>query len=193
MKPIIQIMCTTILSAGLLQGCATAVVGGATAGISAAHDRRSIGTSIDDQTIELKLLSNYVSDKQLTENSHIAATSYNYVVLLTGQAANEDIRRRAVDTAQGMPLVKRVVNEIQLAPKATLAQQSQDTWLTSKAKVELFNIKIEGFDPTRVKVISELGVVYLMGLVTPQEADATVDKIRYLTGVKQVVKVFDYL
>ncbi len=193
MKSIIQVACATVLSAGLLQGCATAVVGGAAAGASAVHDRRSVGTSIDDQTIELKLLRIFVSDAQLTAEAHIGATSYNYVVLLTGQTDNESARGRAEEITRNMPLVKRVVNEIQVTEEATLTQQTQDTWLTSKAKVELFNIKMDGFDPTRVKVISELGVVYLMGLVTPQEADAAVEKIRYLSGVKQVVKVFDYL
>lgn len=193
MKPLLPILCATILSAGILQGCATAVVGGAAAGVSAVHDRRSFGTNIDDQTIELKLLNAFSGDQSISDGAHLAATSYNYVVLLTGQSENAEAKRRAEELTNNTPLVKRVVNEIQVTPKATLSQQSKDAWLTSKAKLDLFNVKVQGFDPSRIKVISELGVVYLMGIVTAQEADAAVEKIRYISGVKQVVKVFDYL
>ncbi|PLX62634.1 BON domain-containing protein [Sedimenticola selenatireducens] len=90
-------------------------------------------------------------------------------------------------------MVKRTVNEVQIGPNATLTEQSKDSWITSKAKIELFNIKLPQFDPTRVKVITENGVVYLMGMVTPEEATAVVDKIRYLSGVTKVVKVFEYI
>ncbi|MES9901230.1 MAG: BON domain-containing protein [Sedimenticola sp.] len=183
----------TILITTLLQGCAPVIVGGAAAGISIVHDRRSAGTTIDDRTIELKILNKLSSDKALVEHSSIGVNSYNYVVLLSGEAESESYRNQVMTMATGTGMVKRVVNEIQIAAKSTLTEDSKDTWITSKAKLELFEIKLPGFDPTRVKITTQRGVVYLMGRVTRQEADAAVEKIRFLRGVKQVVKVFEYI
>ncbi len=193
MRKIVITLSLITLALATLQGCAPVVVSGAATGASVMHDRRSTGTALDDQTIELKALHAYINTPQLKEQGNMSATSYNYLVLLTGQADNDEARLKYERTVRGLPMVKRVVNEIQLSPKSTLTEKSKDTWLTSKAKLELFEVKIQGFDPTRVKVVSEKGVIYLMGLVTRAEAEAVVEKIRYLRGVKQVVKVFEYL
>ncbi len=90
-------------------------------------------------------------------------------------------------------MVKRVINEIEIGPKSSIREDANDSWITSKGKLELFEIKLPGFDPTRVKITTQRGVVYLMGRVTQQEADATVEKIRFLRGVKRVVKIFEYI
>ena len=86
-----------------------------------------------------------------------------------------------------------MVNEIQVGPSSTLAQNSNDSYITSKVKMKMFDIEIPNFDPTRVKIITEMGTVYLMGLLTHQEADAVVEKARYVKGVARVVKVFEYV
>ena len=112
---------------------------------------------------------------------------------LATQAANEGYRSKYARLVGQIPNVKRVVNEVQIGPDVSISQQTSDTWITSKAKTQLFKIKIPGFDPSRVKVVTEDGVVYLMGIVTPQEANIAVEKVRYLRGVKQVVKVFEYI
>ncbi len=193
MKRTLALLVVSSLSLPLLQGCATAVVGGAATGISVIHDRRSAGTVLDDKTITVKIMNELLSRPELREHSSMSASSYNHLVLLTGQAENAEYRAQFERIAATTPMVKRTVNEVQISPNATLTEQSKDSWITSKAKVELFNIKLPQFDPTRVKVITEKGVVYLMGMVTPEEADAVVEKIRYLSGVTKVVKVFEYL
>lgn len=193
MKKRYLILTLPLLAVSLLQGCAPVVVGGAATGASVVHDRRTAGTAIDDQSIELKALSRLTNNADLNPRVHVSATSYNRVVLLTGQADDEDARGQYVEMVRTIPMVKRVVNEVQIGPGATLSEQSSDAFITSKVKLELFNIKLPEFDPTRVKVVTEKGVVYLMGLLRANEADAVVEKVRYLRGVKQVVKVFEYL
>jgi osmotically-inducible protein OsmY len=193
MRRLLPLFVLTALSLGLLQGCATAVVGGAATGASVIHDRRSAGTMLDDKTITIKIMNELLKQPELREHSSMSASVYNHLALLTGQAENESYRSQFEQIASSTPMVKRTINEVQIGPNATLTQQSKDTWITSKAKVELFNIDLPGFDPTRVKVITEKGVVYLMGMVTPEESTAVVEKIRYLDGVVKVVKVFEYL
>lgn len=193
MKRVMSLIILASLALGTLHGCATAVVGGAATGASVIHDRRSAGTILDDKTIVIKITNELLNNPELREHSSLSASSYNHLVLLTGQAESAAYRSQFEQIAASTPMVKRTVNEVQIGPNATLAEQSKDSWITSKAKVELFNVKIPGFDPTRVKVITEKGVVYLMGMVTPEEATAVVEKVRYLNGVTKVVRVFEYL
>ncbi|MES9880376.1 MAG: BON domain-containing protein [Sedimenticola sp.] len=183
----------TLLITTLLQGCAPVVVGGAAAGVSVIHDRRSAGTTLDDRTIELKILGKLAEDKALSEHSSLSVNSFNYVVLLSGQAETAAYSNHAASVAAGTRMVKRVINEIEIGPKSSLREDANDSWITSKGKLELFEIKLPGFDPTRVKITTQRGVVYLMGRVTQQEADAAVEKIRFLRGVKRVVKIFEYI
>ncbi|MEW7978017.1 MAG: BON domain-containing protein [Candidatus Sedimenticola endophacoides] len=182
-----------LLGTPLLQGCAAAVLGGGVTGVSVAHDRRSAGTVLDDQTIELKAMNQLAGAGDLKERGNFNTTSYNQVVLLTGQADSGEHRDHYERLVRAIPGIKRVINEIQLAPRAGLKEQSNDVYLTSKVKVALFDIKLPDFDPNRVKVVTERGVVYLMGLLKHNEADAVVEKARFVSGVKQVVKVFEYL
>ena len=193
MRTTLLLLTATTLILGLLQGCAPVIVGGTATGVSVVHDRRSSGSALDDQSIEFKALNMLHTNSDLVANGNFSTTSYNQVVLLTGQAANESYRSKYARLVSQIPSVKRVVNEVQIGPDVSISQQTSDTWITSKAKTQLFKIKIPGFDPSRVKVITENGVIYLMGIVTAQEANATVEKVRYLRGVKQVVKVFEYI
>jgi osmotically-inducible protein OsmY len=183
-----------LLVAVSLQGCTPAVVGGGAAvGASAVHDRRTVGTSVEDQNIEIKALHMKLQDDELKNNMDVSVTSYNMVVLLTGQATSPEISGRYTTMVGSIDRVRRVVNEIEIAPSASFLEGSGDSYLTAKVKVKLFDIKIPGFDPTRVKVVTEKGVVYLMGLVSHQEADMVVEKVRHIRGVNKVVKVFEYL
>jgi osmotically-inducible protein OsmY len=177
----------------LLQGCAAVVIGGAAVGGALVHDRRTSGTVIDDQGVELKALDLLYSDPAIHEHSNIQITSYNLVVLLTGEAETSTISKKFSKMVGGITGVKRVVNEIHVAPSASIGQVSNDSMLTIRAKIALFDIDEEGFNPSRVKVVTSQGTVYLMGLVTQNEADAVVEVIRNLDGVKRVVKVFEYV
>lgn len=177
----------------LLQGCAAVLVTGAASGAAMVHDRRSTGSQIDDQTIELKASQALYEDPALRDNTSISATSFNAVVLLTGQANNEMVSRQAAESVSRIPKVKRVVNEVAVGPSATITEEAEASYITSDAKLSLFKVKVPSFDPTRVKVITEKNVVYLMGMVTREEADAVVAEVRYVNGVKKVVTVFEYI
>ena len=125
---------------------------------------------------------------------HVNITSYNGVVLLTGQAPTETLRQQAQDIVAATEKVRAVHNEMTIAAPNSLLTRSSDTLITAKVKTALFNIKgLDDFDPTRVKVVTEDGIVYLMGLVYHREGDAVTEEARKVGGVMKVVKVFEYL
>ncbi|MET0066122.1 MAG: BON domain-containing protein [Candidatus Thiodiazotropha sp.] len=177
----------------LLQGCAAAVVGGAAATASIAHDRRTTGVIVEDQSIELKAYDLMSKDPTFKAQGSIHVTSYNMVVLLTGQAENDALRVKAEQLVSGIDRVRRVVNEIELGSTASIGEVSRDVTLTSEVKIRLAGIKIPDFDPLRVKVVTERGTVFLMGLITKAEGDAVTDVVRHVSGVRRVVRVFEYL
>jgi len=177
----------------LLSGCAAVVVGAGTTGATVAHDRRTTGTYVEDKAILLKALQMRSQDEVLQKNSNISIEVYNLQILLTGQAIDADIVSRFRDKLLKIDRVKHVYNEVTVGAEGTWSEAAADTLLTSRVKVELFNVGIQGFDPLRVKVTSSLGTVYLMGLLTPEEADAVVEKVRYISGVKRVVRLFEYI
>ncbi|AHF04888.1 transporter [Marichromatium purpuratum 984] len=181
-----------VLASSLLGGCGALVVGGITVGAAALYDRRPYYVVIDDQQIEMNAISAIQQDRELQDHARISVTSYNYTVLLTGQAERAELAQRAADKVRRLAKVQRVVDEITIGPRVSLARKSEDAYLTSRVKLALTKVDLEDFDATRVKVISEDGVVYLMGLVSPAEADAATEKARYVRGVKRVVKLFEY-
>ena len=183
-----------ILATTLLTGCIPLLVGGTAVGVGVAHDRRTTGTVVDDQTIELKLYDAF--NKQLPPGNHINTTSYNGAVLLTGEVVSEAVRQQAEQIARNLsePQVREVYNELAVSPPSSLSAQSNDALITSKVKTALLQIThIPGFDPSRVKVVTDRGVVHLMGLVKRQEADAAADKASQVGGVSQVVTLFEYI
>jgi osmotically-inducible protein OsmY len=182
-----------LVIASLLSGCAAVVVGAGTTGATVAHDRRTTGTYVEDKAILLKALQMRSQDEVLQKNSNISIEVYNLQILLTGQAVDADIVARFRDKLITIDRVKHVYNEVTVGAEGTWSEAAADTLLTSRVKVELFNVGIQGFDPLRVKVTSSLGTVYLMGLLTPEEADAVVEKVRYISGVKRVVRLFEYI
>ena len=182
-----------MLLTSLLQGCGAVLVGGTATGAAVIHDRRSSGTVLDDKNIQFRILSSIELDQALSEGSSAGVTSYNHVVLLTGQAETREYRNRIVELARNTPMVKRVVDEMEVAPAASATQVSKDAYTTSKVKLALLDLKIPSFDPSRVKVVTERNVVYLMGLVTGEEAEAVVEKVRFIKGVERVVKIFEYI
>ncbi len=177
----------------LLQGCAALVVGGAATTAVVAHDRRTTGIMVEDQAIELKTYDRLAQDESIKQNSKINVTSYNKIVLLTGQAENDAIRRQAEQLASQVEQVRRVVNEIEIGSTASFGEHSRDVALTTEVKLKLTNVDLPDFDPLRVKVVTERGSVYLMGLLTKDEAHAVTEVVRYISGVRRVVKVFEYI
>jgi len=178
----------------MLSGCAAAVIGtGAAAGTTAAvaHDRRTAGTFIEDQSIELKAAKSFYSDKEINDSSHLNVTSYNLVVLITGETPSEDIRNRIVNIVREIPKVTHVYDELTIAAPSSWTSRSSDSLITSKVKTKL--LTLDNFDGTRVKVVTEKGVVYLMGLLTRAESDDATRVAQETGGVQKVVKLFQYV
>jgi osmotically-inducible protein OsmY len=189
-SPILPILLLALV-ASLLSGCAAVVVGGAT-GATIAHDRRTTGTFIEDQDILIKAMRIRSGDDDLQKRSNINIEVYNLKILLTGQAESREVVQRFVQQLQSIPRVTKIYDEVQIGAEGTWSDATADAYLTSRVKVALFDVGIEGFDPLRVKVTSSQGTVYLMGLLTQSEAQAVTDKVRYVSGVKRVVRLFDY-
>ncbi len=187
----IPLLILALSGATLLSGCGAIIVGGAATGADVVHDRRTSGVIVDDQAIKLKIMDFISKNEDIASHSSISVTSYNLSVLLAGTAEEASIRQRVADYASNLPRVKRVYNEIGIGPRLSLKTDAADAYLTSKIKLKLFGIKLDGFDPTRVKVLTSNGVVYLMGLLTPTEAETVVDLVRHIDGVRRVVKLFD--
>jgi osmotically-inducible protein OsmY len=184
------ILVSTLAALPLLQGCEPILVGTAagTAAVMAA-DRRTAGIFVEDQNIELKAAGRI--NERFRDQVHINATSYNRILLLTGEAPSEALRGEIGRIAQGVENVRDVVNEIQIAAPSSYGARSHDAYLTSKVKARLVDSK--AVSATHVKVLTEAGVVYLMGLVTRAEAAAATDIASTTGGVRKVVRVFEYL
>ena len=129
----------------------------------------------------------------LREQAHVNATSYNSTVLLTGEAYTPELKAQAEKIAAEVPQVKNVVNEIELAGRSSLASRSNDGLITTKVKANLISEAGKRYEPEQVKVVTERGVVYLLGLVTRDEADAVTEVVRTTPGVQKVVRVFEYI
>ncbi|MFD2111675.1 BON domain-containing protein [Thiorhodococcus fuscus] len=190
--PRVAIALAMALVATSLGGCGAVIVGGAAVGASALYDRRDHLTFIADQEIELTATHALQQDTQIEGHSGISVTSYNQSVLLTGQAESEKVAHHATQVVSQIPRVKRVIDEISIGPNISLTQESEDLYITSRAKLTLTGVNLPGFNPTRIKVVTENRVVYLLGLVSPEEADAATEKVRYVPGVERVVKLFEY-
>jgi osmotically-inducible protein OsmY len=189
-----HILLAAVVSTQLLSACAPVVVGGAAAGVNVAHDRRTVGTYIDDEGIELKARTAIFQNKELNRQIHINIISINGVVLLVGQAPTEDLRLQAEAITRGSEKVRLVHNEMTIAAPNSYMVRSSDSLITAKVKTRLFGIKgHDDLDPTRVKVVTENGTVYLMGLLYHAEADAVTARARQVGGVQKVVKLFEYL
>ncbi|MBK1617084.1 hypothetical protein CKO42_01180 [Lamprobacter modestohalophilus] len=178
----------------LLQGCAPAAVVGTAYGASVLHERRSASTVLDDEMIEIKAKHLFYQTPEVEQASRISITSYNFQVLLTGQADSAEVKRRFAEIVSQLPKVTKVYDEVHIGPPISLTQESQDALITSRAKIAIGGGRgVKGFDATRVKVVTEDGIVYLMGLVTREEADTTTEVVRRLPGVVRVVKLFEYI
>lgn len=177
------------LALPLLQGCFPIVAAGVGAGALAVEDRRTTGTFVEDQSIELKAAGKL--DVALGNRAHVNVTSYNRNVLLTGEARDEQTKAQAESVVREVPQVRNVVNELAIRPNRSLASYGNDAYLTSKVKARM--IEAQRFQINHVKVVSEDGVVYLLGLVTRKEAHDAAEIARTTSGVTKVVKIFELL
>jgi osmotically-inducible protein OsmY len=175
--------------AGSLSACAPLVLGGAAMGAVMAYDRRTSGAQVDDEAIELRGAS--ALRQAVGERGHVNITSYNRQVLLTGEVPNEQLKQAAEQAVAKVDAVRGVVNDLAVMPNTTLGQRSNDTLITGKVKATLLDdrsLYVGAF-----KVVTERGVVYLMGRVTQREADRATQLTRNISGVQRVVRIFEII
>ncbi len=181
-----------ILSALLLQGCvAAAVVGSAAVGTKAATDPRTVGTQVDDGTLELRVNSALGKDEQIKKSARINVTAYQGKVLLVGQAPDPELASRAKQIAMGVDGATEVYNEIRQGQPISLGSASSDTWITTKVRSQLLGS--DQVKSSNVKVTTENGEVFLLGLVTEREARAAADTASRVSGVKHVTTAFTFI
>ena len=185
------VMVAAIAAATLLGGCVPLLVAGAVGGTAlVATDRRSVGAQADDEAIELKVSNNIGTG--YGDRVHVSVTSYNGVVLLTGEVPSQDLVGSIGEIARTTAKVRRVHNEITVGPVSDLGSRSNDTYITSKVKSRFVEAN-KAFSATHVKVVTERQVVYLMGLVRRDEGDAAAQIAASTSGVVRVVKLFEYI
>ncbi len=172
-----------------LTGCAPLVLGGAAVGTLVAVDRRTSGSQIEDETIELRAGSRL--GEVLGSRAHINVTSYNRQVLLTGEVPDEAAKQLAEQTVAKVDNVRSVVNELGVMSASTLTQRGTDAFITGKVKASLVDAK--DLTATAFKVVTERGAVYLMGRVTQRESERATAVVRQISGVNRVVRVFEII
>jgi len=188
-----NLLCLFFVSLLLLMhtGCSH-IIGAASDGpVTSDRGERTWGAAIDDEQIETLALVNIDKADPKLADSHISVTSYNAIVLLTGQVPSDSLRTQAGQIVGNINRVRQVYNELQIQGESSLLSRSNDSWLTSKVKSKLLvNGDIES---GRIKIVTENGTVFMMGLLTRTEADRAVDVVRNTGGVLKVVKVFEYI
>ncbi len=177
------------LAGTLATGCAPLIVGGAMVGGGmVALDRRTSGAQVEDQAIELKALSRV---RELATLGNVSATSYNRMLLITGEVPKEADRATVEQALSRIENVRSVVNELAVAANSSLSARSNDSILSAKVKAQFVDAR--DLQANAFKVVSERGVVYLMGRVTDREANRAAEVARTVPGVQKVVRVFELI
>ena len=190
MKTTIRLVVILVALVPVLQSCIPLLVGaGVGGGVMMAEDRRTSGTVLEDQTIEIRA-KNRITEKY-AEQVNISVTSFNRFVLLTGQAPTDEIKQDLPVLVLEVPNVRNVQNEIVVGGISSTTSHASDALLTSQVKARL--AKNKDIKANYVKVVSENGTVFLMGLVTRAEAETASQTAATTSGAQRVVKVFEYL
>ncbi|HRQ56288.1 MAG TPA: BON domain-containing protein [Azoarcus taiwanensis] len=180
---------TALAALPALQGCFPVVAGGAVAGAAMISDRRTSGAFMEDEAIEWKTRS--ALRERFGSGINVSVTSYNRNVLLTGQVPDERTRSEVGRIASGIDNVNGIVNEVEIAGISSLTSRSNDALITSRVKARF--VDDQSFRAHQVKVVTEAGTVFLMGIVTRREADAATEVARTTQGVQKVVRVFEFV
>jgi osmotically-inducible protein OsmY len=187
--PLLRNATLALLTAATLGGCAAVVVGGAVGTAMVVSDRRSAGVQLEDQSIELKAVTRV--RETVGERGHVSPTSYNRMVLLTGEVASEGDRTAIEQTVSRIENVRSIVNELAVMGSSSLTSRSNDAILTSQIKASYLDAK--DLHANTIKVVTERGTVYLMGRVTDREATRASELARGVSGVQKVVRLFEIL
>lgn len=175
-----------------LTGCASIMASMSDPGhIDEPKNTRTFGTYVEDQNIEVKFKANLYNADERYENAHFSIVSYNRIVLIVGQVPSQDLLERATRIGEKIRMVRKVHNEMTVGKPTSLATRVNDSWITAKIKAHMLATK--DFPASKVQVITEDGVVYLMGLLTESDANWAVDIVRQVYGVKKIVKIIEYI
>ena len=183
-------VCTVLATAALaasLSACAPLIIGGAVIGGVMAVDRRTAGTQVEDEGIELRAI-NRIS-AALGDRAHVNVTSYNRQALLTGEVASAQDRQTVDQIMLSVENVRSVVNDLAVMPTTSLSQRSNDTFITGKVRASL--VDAQDISANSFKVVTERNIVYLMGRVSQREANRATEIARGVSGVSKVVRVFE--
>jgi len=190
-KKVIRTTIIGLLAAMTLSACVTAIVAAvAVTTIDIIHDRRTVGEYIDDGAIEVTARNILVSNNEFRKAAHIKSQSWNGILLLTGEIDDETLKPAIISKLSSITGVRQVVDETTITGKTKLWSRTNDAWISSKVKSRL--LLKTGLNANRVKVVTTRGSVYLMGIVTREEADRATELTQTVRGVKRVVKVFEY-
>lgn len=182
-------LATTLVTTLSLGGCAPLLLGGAmVGGAMVAIDRRTAGAQVEDQAIELKV---GTRASEVSAAGHVNATSYNRLLLLTGEVPSDTDRRAVEQAASRVENVRSVVNELIVAGNTSLGQRSGDSVISGKVKAAMIDAK--DLQAAAIKVVTERGIVYLMGLVTEREAARAAEVARGVSGVQRVIRVVELI
>ena len=187
-----KILAALILGAAVLpalQGCFPIVAAGVTTGVMATVDRRSVGTQTEDETIEWKASAR--AGEKLGNQAHLNFTSFNRKVLLTGEVTTAEGKAEVERIVKELPNVEGVYNELVIGPSSSYTDRSNDAFVTTKIKSR--SIDNGKFNPLHVKVVTEAGIAFLLGMLTQPEADGAVQVARTTSGVKKVVNLFEII
>jgi osmotically-inducible protein OsmY len=182
-------LCLIICTSIILQSCAAFLIAGAASGYIIYDDRSIHGLEKDGRIFHV-VHTRYVRDKELV-HAHLDVTSFKQVVLLTGQCTMASQRALAEKVARNAPNVRKIYNEITIENPTGTWRRTQDTAITSNVRTHMLAKK--GLESGAIQIVTENGIVYLMGDVTHQQADLAVNVTREIRGVNKVVKVFQYL
>ncbi len=174
-----------------LQGCffvAGAAAGAA--GVAVVYDHRKLEKILLDERIAKSASDKLRENPRINESSHIEVTCFNQVVLLTGQTTNPELKQLAENIVRTVPDIKRIYNQVNVKGPTSALTQASDSWITTKIKTQMLATK--GLQSGTIKVVTENGVVYLMGIVNRDQAETAVDIARQVHGVQRVMKIFQY-
>ncbi|MGS2718994.1 division/outer membrane stress-associated lipid-binding lipoprotein [Paraglaciecola aestuariivivens] len=190
LKPNQLVITSLLISSLFLQGCAGLIIGAGVGAVSLAHDRRTIGTQVDDTTTASRISVALSKDKAIDKQTSITVQVFNGTALLVGQAPTQELIAQAEKLAASVEHIKKLHNQIRLGAPIPPSVIAKDAWIASKVKAKLLADK--RIDGLHIEIEVENAEVFLMGIVTKDEANTAVEITRNVEGVKQVIKAFEY-
>ena len=186
-KKVLSILIVILIASSTLSSCMNAAMTGA----QVVYDRHNLQKKLNDNYITMRAYRSIYADTKKFKDTNVSVSTFNNVVLLAGQVPKPDMRNQIEKIVQKIPDIHEIHNLITVSNPVSTLTQISDTWITTKIKAQL--IAANEIDPSKIKVITENGTVYLIGIIPPEQAQQAVQIARTTSGVQNVIKVFSYL